>query len=122
MTQKRDIVLSPQHGVNPSLMQCYLCLKDMGVALCGKLPGDAEAPRHVTQQGWVCDECESFMKQGIILISVRDGETGDNPYRTGKFAVVRDRVFQNHPEILRRRVAFVEDKMWVEMGLGGDNQ
>ena len=46
---ERGIRLSEKHGVNPSVMLCFLCGESYGVALLGKHKDehshDAEAPR-----------------------------------------------------------------------------
>lgn len=121
---KDSIRISQKHGINPSLMQCYVCLKDFGVALYGYLPGDVEAPRTVCGKDFVCPECQDWMKQGIILISVRDGESGENPYRTGKWCVVKENAVKRmiQPDellqgVLLHRVAFIEDAVWNQLGL-----
>lgn len=66
-------------------------------------------------------ECEGFMKQGLIVISTRDGETGDNPYRTGGFWVLKDeaieRIFGKAAEpVLKRRCCFMENSMAKQLG------
>jgi hypothetical protein len=105
------------------MMQCFACMKDFGVALVGRLPGDAEAPRKMCRPGWFCDECKGFMAQGVIMLSVRDGESGNNPYRTGRFAVVLAEAVERWPACpvrdaaLRMRMMFVEDSSWKPMGL-----
>jgi CRISPR/Cas system-associated protein Cas10 (large subunit of type III CRISPR-Cas system) len=124
----KGILLSPKHGVNPSLEQCFVCLQDMGVILFGRLKGDAEAPRKVClgSNSEPCPKCQELMKQGVILISVDEAKTKDrsNPYRTGGFVVVRDkfirRVFRPKKvveDVLRRRLAFVPDDAWDLLGL-----
>ena len=78
-----SIILSPKHGVNPSVLHCMCCGKDYGIALLGRLKGDKEAPRDVAQG--LCDSCGSVIKQGgCMFIEIADGEKGDNPYRTGR--------------------------------------
>ena len=63
-----------------------------------------------------CPKCQKYMKQGTILISVRDGESGDNPYRTGNWAVIKKeatkKIFNKETKI-----AFVEDTLWKKLGL-----
>ncbi len=120
-----SIRLSEKHGVNPALMQCYFCLEDMGVALMGRLKGDAEAPHRAVFDKKPCDKCEDHMKKGVILISVRNGameQDRDNPYRTGGWIVVTEdcikRLFdgQAAQDVLKHRVAFVEDEAWDRVG------
>lgn len=80
---KDGVILSPKHGVNPSVARCVCCGKDYGVALLGKLKDDAEAPREIYQG--LCDTCQGVVDQGgVLIIEVKDGETSDNPYRTGR--------------------------------------
>jgi hypothetical protein len=99
-----NIRLDPEHGVNPSLIQCFYCMNDMGIELLGQLNPrarkafeeagigrGAEAPHKLCLDMEPCDECKSFMAQGVILISVRDEDEGkENPLRTGCFVVIKD--------------------------------
>lgn len=126
-----NIRLSEKHGVNPSLEQCFVCMKDVGVVLFGKLKGDAEAPGRVClgPNSEPCDECKGFMEQGVILISVRKGESGNNPYRTGGWCVVKDEAITRwgmSPEleesILKRRMAFIDDETWNMIGLPREHE
>ena len=71
-----------------------------------------------------CDQCLEFMNAGVIFISVRDGESGNNPYRTGNWCVIKDeaitRIVNNEKlrdDILKQRVCFLEDKVWDKIGL-----
>lgn len=74
------IYLSPKHGVNPSLTQCFFCGEASGVALCGRLPSDAEAPYMMCIDREPCSECKEHMARGVILVSVQDAAT-DKMYR-----------------------------------------
>ncbi len=95
---KNSIKLSPKHGVNPSVLHCICCGKDYGIAMLGKLKGDKEAPRDIYQG--LCDQCQGVIDQGgAMIIEVGDGETGSNPYRTGRLVgVSRDFKDRNHLE------------------------
>lgn len=95
---KNSITLSPKHGVNPSVLRCICCGKDYGVAMLGKLKGDKEAPREIYQG--LCNDCEGVVKQGgAMIIEVVDGETGNNPCRTGRLVgVSKDFKERNHLE------------------------
>lgn len=84
---KESIKLSPKHGVNPSILHCECCGEEYGVALLGRLKGDEEAPRDIFQG--LCNSCKSVIDNGgVMIIEVRDGEKGDNPYRTGRIVGV----------------------------------
>lgn len=115
--------LSRKHGVNPSMMVCFYCNEPYGVALLGRLRGDAEAPRQAVYNMQPCPQCEGWMSQGVILISVRDGESGENPYRTGGWVVATDEAIsrmldtKTAEHILKCRWAFVPDAGWDILGL-----
>ena len=127
------IRISPKHGVNPSMSRCYFCGGEKNeLILTGMLPGDAEAPREAVWNTEPCDQCKEYMKQGVIIISVRDGEDErmareqqefehnhpptranrqrgihyiPNPHRTAGWWVVKDEALQRFvqpPELLEQ--------------------
>jgi len=120
-----SIRISEKHGVNPSLSQCFFCMGDKNeLMLLGRLPGDVEAPRKAVYNHEPCDQCAKMMTMGVILISARDGEQGNNPYRTGGWVVVKDEFITRNvtpPEhaerILKARMAFLPDAVWDALGL-----
>lgn len=121
---KKDIRVSPKHGLNPSLLQCPYCGDEYGVALLGYLKGDIKAPGRVST-GEPCDKCIGYMKIGVILIEVDESKSPDknNPYRTGKIAVVKDEAVERmmNPDmaiqVLRKRVCFIPSDVWDRLGL-----
>lgn len=74
----KNIKLSPKHGVNPSLLKCPICGKEYGLALLGRLKGDAEAPK--TIEGDLCDECK---KSHIRIV-----EIAENNKATGRSVII----------------------------------
>lgn len=82
--KKEDsITLSPKYGVNPSILHCICCGNTYGVAMLGELKDDQEAPKDLYDG--LCKDCEGVINQGgVMIIEVKDGESGDNPYRTGR--------------------------------------
>jgi len=112
--------LSKKHGVNPCIVKCFVCQEDTGeLALLGHLPNDAEAPREAVLNTEPCPKCQDHMKQGVILISVRNGETGNNPYRTGDWVVIKEEALKRFVQppsllthILKARMAFIDDQTW----------
>ena len=130
-----SIRLHPKHGVNPSLYQCFYCGGDIGLILAGveaqkmfgdRCSDDGEAPRKAgALDKEPCDTCKGHMAQGIIIISVKDGEPDrENPYRTGGWWVVREEAIrkilapgEHLDAILRKRVVFVEDAVCAMIGL-----
>ena len=132
----RDIYVSEKYGVNPMIPKCYLCLEDKNeILLLGRLPGDAEAPKNTVLNCEPCDKCKKFMKQGIILISVRDDQESElesanqerrmpNPHRTGGWWVVKDDFIEQivQPKelvdfILKKRMCFLPDAVVKKLGI-----
>lgn len=127
-----SIRISPKHGVNPMVMLCFYCNKPSGAALLGHVTQrdergvitdrDVEAPRRAVVDRQPCDKCVEHMKIGIILISIRDGGTRENPYRTGGWVVVTEEAFNrwfanaDNANPLPR-AAFVTDTIWDRLGL-----
>lgn len=120
------MLLSKKHGLNPTIPKCFFCGEDKNeIILAGKLKGDIEAPKNVAWDKNPCEKCQEHMKQGVIMISVQEGEEGeDNPYRTGGWCVVKDKALENFispPEllnaILKKRICFVPDDAWNKLGL-----
>lgn len=109
---------------NVSLMQCFYCMKDYGVAIDRRLR--QSLPHRACFDHDPCPECEKLMEQGVILISVDETKSTDrqNPWRTGGFAVVRDEAIERlvkPPELAQRilkvRMAFLPDEVWKALGL-----
>ena len=86
------IKLSKNYGVNPTILLCPICGKDVGIGLVGKLPGDKEAPKYsIGPKCPFCQEVED--KDGCVIIEVQDGEENSkNPYRTGRFIGINNQV------------------------------
>lgn len=131
-----NIKLSPKYGVNPAIPKCFFCWKDKNmIILAGHIqekgpngrpiPGsDLEAPHGKVWDMEPCDECADYMKQGVILLSVKEEERTDNPHRTGGFAVVTDEAItrwlgetETAKAVLQKRVLFVPDEAWDKLGL-----
>lgn len=120
--RERGIRLSPKHGINPAVPLCYFCQEPkQEIILAGRLRGDAEAPKAAVWDDQPCGTCREHMRQGVVLISVRDGEFGPNPHRTGGWVVVKDeaiqRWFVDASRVLVKRAAFVDDQVWDKLGL-----
>ncbi len=87
---KDSIKLSPKHGVNPSVLHCFICGKEIGLALLGKLKDDAEAPHNVINPNEICDDCRKQIDAGNkFFIEVKDNTDSNNPERTGRVVCVR---------------------------------
>ena len=118
----KSIRLSEKHGVNPSIERCFICGKDFGLVLFGRMKNDEEAPREVCL-GNVCDECKGIMKEGVFLIECDQDKSDDSndPYRTGRVAALREDAFarmagSEHPG-LKSRVVYVEIGVFEKLGI-----
>ena len=114
MKNNDGIILSPKHGVNPSVTHCECCGKEIGIALFGRMKDDAEAPRDVAMG--LCDDCQKVVdSKGLMIIEVRDGETGKNPYRTGRIVGItkdaRERMFKD----VSSPIVYMEEFMFNRM-------
>lgn len=125
------VYLSKKHGLGPIIPKCFYCNKDKNeIVLLGNLAdrlareNDDYLPHSTCLDNEPCDECKEFMEKGIIIISTRNGESGQNPYRTGGFFVVKDDLITricNDPHltenILKKRVIFMEDATLHAIGI-----
>jgi hypothetical protein len=110
-----SIRLSQKHGVNPSIQKCFICGKDIGLVLFGKLKDDTEAPKYV--QNGECDKCKEAKKKGVFILAVRDGEIGENPYRTGQLVCVKEEAFRKMCtiEIPAGRLMYMHETPFMEV-------
>lgn len=94
------ITLSKEYGVNPSMEVCHCCGKEMGIIMFGTSYKDAsgktaEAPMRVSM-GNLCNDCKKAIEEGgIFFIECRDGESGDNPHRTGRIIALKEEAVKN---------------------------
>lgn len=129
------MLLSKEHGLNPTIPVCFFCGEAKNeIALTGRAGEkaaramgreDGEMPIKCCLDHTPCDDCAEHMKQGILLISTRDGEEGkDNPYRTGGLWVVKDEAIDRivaseelAEQIKQARFCFIPDAACDAIGL-----
>lgn len=89
------------------MLVCPICGKETnGIALLGRLKGDAEAPRYMMDHN-PCEECQEHLDKGHrFLIEVFDGESGNNPRRTGRIATI---VNPEAPPDCKNQVSYIEE-------------
>lgn len=117
--------LHRKYGVNPTIPTCFFCGKEKNEILLLGAAYKGEAPMHIgVVDHRPCEECERWMKQGVILVSVKDGSDPKSPYRTGGWAVVTEEAIRRMfaPDsmvqaLLKGRFGFVEDVAWDRFGL-----
>lgn len=113
-TNEMSIKLSKKHGVNPSVTRCECCGKEIGIALFGRLKGDAEAPREVAMG--LCDNCKKVVEQkGLLIIEVRDGETGKNPYRTGRIIGISQQAKERMFNDINSPICYMEQSLFSKV-------
>jgi hypothetical protein len=115
---KMAIKWSKEHGLNPCIPRCFVCGEDKNeILLLGLLPGDEEAPKGAVFNKEPCEKCKEYMKIGVIFIVVKDGESGDNPYRTGGFFVVKYEAAKKiFPDIDGNRIIYLEESAAKKIG------
>lgn len=97
---------------------CFICGEVKELILDTRL--ENTLPREACYNKEPCNKCKELMKQGIIVISVEDGESGDNPHRTGGWWVIKEDALLKIgviPENLKKRVVFIEDSAAEKIGL-----
>ena len=116
-----SISLSKQFGVNPSVDTCFICGKETSVVLFGTSYKDengktAEAPRRVCT-GQLCNECQKVIDDGgIFFIAVKDGESGNNPWRTGQIAALKEEAVQRmFPDFPYKKVNYIEESAYKQI-------
>lgn len=114
-----SVRISKQYGLNPSVTHCECCGKEIGIALFGTSWKDkngktAEAPRNVAMG--LCDDCQKVVDaQGLMIIEVRDGESGKNPYRTGRLIGITKEAKERMFKDISSPVAFMEQSMFSQL-------
>lgn len=116
------IILHPKYGLNPTVINkiCFVCGKEVGTAEIALLGSSykEEAPSHMVMDNCICNECDNYRKQGVWIISVRDGSNGSKPYKTGKVFLLKEeaheRIFGEKPG--KEKITFVEDSVLDRLG------
>ena len=96
--------LSKKYGLNPSILVCPVCGKDIGVALLGA-NGGKEAPRKITSMD-LCDDCKQIVKEGnTFIFCVKQTEKGIQP--TGAYIKISNEYLAI--SIPSKGIAFMEE-------------
>lgn len=109
---KDYITLSPKYGINPSVLHCFICGKETGVALLGKLKGDAEAPHNISDPSEICDDCRKQIVAGNkFFLEAKDNTDHNNPERTGRMVCVKGEALPN----IKSPINYVEQKLFEQL-------
>lgn len=113
--------ISKEHGVNASTDTCFICGKETSVILFGTSYKDengktAEAPRRICT-GQLCDDCQKVINEGgIFFIAVKDGEQGDNPWRTGQITAIKEEAVQRvFPNFSYKKINYIEESVYKQI-------
>lgn len=71
-----SIKLHPEHGLNPTVVVCFWCGADHGLALLGAAYR-GEAPRRMAMDYNPCEKCKARFEQGIVLVGVTEHGSDD---------------------------------------------
>lgn len=140
-----SIRLSPRHGVNPSLLCCFVCGESYGVALLGQIRGrptgkrgvygdpimehDPEAPRQIRGDD-LCNRCKGIVASGGVFIieavaprPAHEGGGGE-PTRTGRLSAIKGEAFDRIFTIPRpsKGIAYADPEAYSKIfgAPGGD--
>ena len=115
------IKVSEKYGINPSVDTCFICGKETNVVLLGTSYKDengktAEAPRKVST-GQLCDNCQKVIDEGgIFFIAIKDGESGNNPYRTGQIVALKEEAVQRmFPDFPYKKINYMEESAYKQI-------
>jgi hypothetical protein len=115
------LLLSTEHGMNPTIPVCYACGKDKNeVVLTGahghkiaKALGreDGRMPMRCCLDKHPCDDCIAMIEKGLVIcIECKDGseqKPGAEPARTGKIYYVPAHRFKSVPG----KICFIEESL-----------
>jgi len=95
------------------LTQCPLCGTDSGVAIHNQVKKVFNYSDRISAY---CNQCEELLNRGAVLfIEIRDGESKDNPYRTGNI-IWLSKEFKERNNI-DSQVNYIEASIAIQMGL-----
>lgn len=90
----KSFKLSPKHGLNASITVCPICGKETGIAMFGRLKGDAEAPK-VVAGNKLCDDCTKQLEDKVCVLEADGTNKDGSPIRTGRYIFVPKYCFKS---------------------------
>lgn len=113
--------ISKEHGINPSMDTCFICGKETSIILFGTSYKDengktAKAPMKICT-GQLCDYCQKVIDDGgIFFIAVKDGESGNNPWRTGQISALKEEAVQRmFPDFPYNKINYIEESAYKQI-------
>jgi hypothetical protein len=114
-----SMILSPKHGVNPTLVTCEICGGETNeLALLGRLPDDAEAPRHVSLAGARCAACTARLVDHVACLraDAKQIRTGEVVFLAEEKAQALFQPAAVLASVLRRRICLLAPETWEALG------
>jgi hypothetical protein len=115
--------ISAKYGVNPTIPVCFYCRTDKNeVALLGAAY-HGQAPTRMVLDRQPCEQCQTYMKRGIILIEASGDEHA--PIILGGYAVLTEEAVRRMlgepmlSQVLSKRMCFLDAQAWDLIGLRG---
>lgn len=113
--------VSKEHSLNASMDTCFICGKETSIILFGTSYKDengktAKAPMR-TCTGGLCGTCQKVIDEGgIFFIAVKDGESGNNPYRTGQIGALKEEAVQRmFPDFPYKKINYIEESAYKQI-------
>ncbi|MBR1525108.1 MAG: hypothetical protein IJ640_13540 [Prevotella sp.] len=112
--------ISKEFGVNPSVLRCVCCGKEYGIGLFGTAIKDKRTGRTVeappAMAHGLCEDCQKVVDQeGLLIIEVRDGETGNNPYRTGRICGITKEAKERMFHDVNSPIVYMEQSLYSQI-------
>lgn len=113
--------ISKEHGINPSIDTCFICGKETNIVLFGTSykneDGETSKAPTKTCTGDICDNCKKIIDEGgIFFIAVKDGESGNNPWRTGQIGALKEEAVQKmFPGFPYKKINYIEETAYKQI-------
>lgn len=120
-----SIRLHREHGLNPTISQCYWCGSDKNEILLLGASYKGEAPRYMVANYEPCDVCKNGMAQGVTLMEAvkkptfkNQQEMQEGVYPTGRWCVITTEAFARIFNVPPTTKAFLDVEMFTKLTEG----
>ena len=112
--KEKSIPIHKEYGLNPSIICCAICGKELGIALLGRTIKEQAPMKCCT--GDICDDCKEHLKtQNVIL----EFDTNKNQ-PTGRHVWVDTDCIAEHRR--NDKILFMPTRDFVETFVGDDRE
>jgi len=113
------------NNVGVAVTKCFICGGDNEIIMNRRLTkrrAQAVEEMHGKVVSTIpCPSCAKQMETHIALIETRDGDTSENPYRTGRLAFVEQDAFlkilsdEIKVEVMERKMCYIPETAWSKI-------